>query len=158
MNDVDEEFTASKYGGTADVVIAMSKEIQRLRALLALQTQTAQPEPVWCSCGDGIVPDTGALCGTCASLATPLSVPVPAQPQGWKSIDTAPKDGTREMFVVKAFGVSNGFTGGKPYTSDPWCVWRESDGSFARWPHHFAPTHWQPLAAAPAATDTEKQP
>jgi hypothetical protein len=45
MEDVDDEFTASKYGGTADVVIAMSKEIQRLRTLLAqLQVgETAAP-------------------------------------------------------------------------------------------------------------------
>jgi hypothetical protein len=69
----------------------------------------------------------------------------------WQDIATAPKDGTREMFVVKAFNVCNGFTGGKPYTSDPWCVWRESDGSFSRWPHHFPPTHWHPLSAAPEA-------
>jgi hypothetical protein len=70
----------------------------------------------------------------------------------WQDIATAPKDGTREMFVVKAFNVCNGFTGGKPYTSDPWCVWRESDGSFSRWPHHFPPTHWHPLSAAPEDT------
>jgi hypothetical protein len=80
--------------------------------------------------------------------------PAPAAPaptSQWQDIATAPKDGTREMFVVKAFNVSNGFTGGKPYTSDPWCVWRESDGSFSRWPHHFQPTHWHPLSAAPEA-------
>jgi hypothetical protein len=80
--------------------------------------------------------------------------PAPAAPaptSQWQDIATAPKDGTREMFVVKAFNVCNGFTGGKPYTSDPWCVWRESDGSFSRWPHHFPPTHWHPLSTAPEA-------
>jgi hypothetical protein len=31
-------------------------------------TVTAPPQRVYCSCGDGIVPDDGALCGTCVSL------------------------------------------------------------------------------------------
>jgi hypothetical protein len=29
---------------------------------------SASPQRVYCSCGDGIVPDDGALCGTCVSL------------------------------------------------------------------------------------------
>lgn len=29
---------------------------------------TAPPQRVYCSCGDGIVADDGALCGTCVSL------------------------------------------------------------------------------------------
>jgi hypothetical protein len=37
--DVAEEFSASKYGGTADVVIAMSKELARLRAANAALTE-----------------------------------------------------------------------------------------------------------------------
>lgn len=36
-----EEYSISKYGGTADVVIAMSKEIQRLRAALAARAASA---------------------------------------------------------------------------------------------------------------------
>jgi hypothetical protein len=31
-------------------------------------TFAAPPQRVYCSCGDGIVPDDGALCGTCVSL------------------------------------------------------------------------------------------
>jgi hypothetical protein len=31
-------------------------------------TVNAPPQRVYCSCGDGIVPDDGALCGTCVSL------------------------------------------------------------------------------------------
>ena len=73
--------------------------------------------------------------------------------QKWLPIETAPtKDEGRGMFVVRAFNVANGFTGGLPYTSDPWCVWRCLDGGFARWPHNFAPTHWMPLPAAPECT------
>lgn len=66
----------------------------------------------------------------------------------WKTIETAPKD-RRTMFVVKAFDVANGFTGGNKYTTDPWCVWRNDDGSFARWPHNFPPTHWLELPEQP---------
>ena len=69
----------------------------------------------------------------------------------WQPIETAPNHG-EEMFVVKAFKVSNGFTGGAEYTSDPWCVWREASGGFARWPHHFKPTHWTPLPPPPDGT------
>ena len=68
----------------------------------------------------------------------------------WQPIETAPTEG-REMFVVRAFRVSNGFTGGREYTTDPWCVWRQGDGTFARWPHHFEPTHWIPLPAPPVS-------
>lgn len=66
----------------------------------------------------------------------------------WQPIETAPEEGAT-IFVVRAFGVSNGFTGGKEYTSDPYCVWRTEDGGFERWPHHFAPTHWMPLPEPP---------
>lgn len=34
------------------------------------------PEPVWCECGDGIMPNTGAQCGTCACIA---ALPTPTQ-------------------------------------------------------------------------------
>lgn len=78
------------------------------------------------------------------ALALPLD-------DGWRPIVDAPTTG-REMFIVRAFNVCNGFTGGKPYTSDAWAVWRASDGSFARWPHHFAPTHFHALPSPPKDT------
>ena len=100
-----------------------------------------------------------------ASVANSFSVPLyaeaGAQPahevqdvaaQEWLPIETAPNECEgRGMFVVRAFDVQNGFTGGFPYTSDPWCVWRCLDGGFARWPHNFPPTHWMPLPSAPKA-------
>lgn len=58
----------------------------------------------------------------------------------WQPIQTAPVG--REMIVAKAFDVSAGFSDGRLYTSDPWCVWQYSLGEFARWPHLFPPTHW----------------
>lgn len=64
----------------------------------------------------------------------------------WQPIETAPNGENKTMFVVKAFNVK---TNGLEYTSDPWCVWRNKDGSFARWPHNFEPTHWMPLPDAP---------
>ena len=60
----------------------------------------------------------------------------------WRTIDTAP-DAEHGMFVVQAFEVRT--FGGQTYTSDPVCVWRNLDGSFARWKQDFEPTHWLPL-------------
>ena len=66
-------------------------------------------------------------------------------PCGWLPIETAPgTDVPRTMFVTIAIGVQVTATG-IPYTSDPYCVWRDPGGSFARWPHPFQPTHWYPL-------------
>lgn len=63
----------------------------------------------------------------------------------WLPIETAPKDRKPfEMFAVIAKDVvvtSNGV----PYTTDPYYVWRNNDGTFARWPHPFPPTHWHPM-------------
>jgi hypothetical protein len=64
----------------------------------------------------------------------------------WQPIETAPQ-GTKPstMFAVIAKDVvvcSNGV----PYTTDPYYVWRDSDGEgFVRWPHPFPPTHWHPM-------------
>jgi hypothetical protein len=70
----------------------------------------------------------------------------------WQPIETAPKFPDRTMFVVRAFSVQpSAFSDSRVYTSDPWCVWRERDGGFARWPHVFQPTHWMPLPAPPDA-------
>lgn len=63
----------------------------------------------------------------------------------WLPIETAPGTGVPQtMFVTIAIGVQVTATA-IPYTSDPYCVWRDPDGSFARWPHPFQPTHWYPL-------------
>lgn len=67
----------------------------------------------------------------------------------WKPIETAPQE-DKTIFVVKGFNVCNGFTGSKPYTSDPYCVWPDGNGGFARWPHKFQPTHWCELPEDPA--------
>lgn len=87
-----------------------------------------------------------------------LTPPSNTEASGWMPIETAPKEG-KTMYVVKAFNVEHGFPNGRPYTSDPYCVWPEGD-DWARWPHGFAPTHWMPLPAAPNAlsqTSKEKQ-
>lgn len=60
---------------------------------------------------------------------------------GYLPIDTmSVKDKT--MFVAIAIDVE-GFVS-RPYTTDPYCVWKEGD-KFVRWPHKFPPTHWLPL-------------
>jgi hypothetical protein len=65
----------------------------------------------------------------------------------WQPIETAPTD-RRTMFVARAFGVKVSSVSMYPYTTDPYCVWRDGDG-FARWPHPFPPTHWMPLPEPP---------
>ena len=66
---------------------------------------------------------------------------------GWLPIETAPHyEKPCVMFVVVAIDQKIGKrTRRNFYTTDPYCVWRENDGSFARWPHSFSPTHWFPL-------------
>lgn len=49
----------------------------------------------------------------------------------------------KKMFVAIAIDVQ--FRDGSfPYTTDPYCVWKEGD-KYVRWPHSFPPTHWLPL-------------
>ena len=63
----------------------------------------------------------------------------------WRPIETAPKGRDPwSMFVVIAMNIIP-YQSSVPYTSDPYCVWRQADGTFARWPHYFEPTHWCPL-------------
>ncbi len=69
----------------------------------------------------------------------------------WQPIETAPEGVkvSEQMFVVIAFNVRSSESNPFLYTSDPYCVWKQKDGSFARWPHRFNPTHWMPLPEAP---------
>jgi hypothetical protein len=67
----------------------------------------------------------------------------------WKPIEDAPHR-RYPMFLVIAKDVTVNLpqfvtSGGAKYTSDPYCVWRNDDGSFARWPHPFPPTHYSEL-------------
>lgn len=70
----------------------------------------------------------------------------------WQPIETAPKQEMfrKEMFVVRAFGVQTG-ANAHPYDTDAYCVWRDHNGRFVRWPHPFPPTHWTPLPPPPRA-------
>lgn len=72
----------------------------------------------------------------------------------WQPIDTLPVKqllATREMFIVRGFGVEG--VSIMPYTTDAYAVWLESDcgchSKFARWKHNFQPTHWMPLPPEP---------
>ena len=64
----------------------------------------------------------------------------------WQPIETALKD----KVMVAIIGVTSGnvFTGGRPYTTDPYCGWFQ-DGKWQRWPHNWNPTHWMPLPKPP---------
>lgn len=60
----------------------------------------------------------------------------------WLPIKTLPTSDNKEMFVVIGINISG--LGSSPYTTDPYCVWKEGD-KYVRWPHPFEPTHWCPL-------------
>jgi len=68
---------------------------------------------------------------------------------GWLPIESAPTHPDKKCFLVI------GVWPDKNYTTDPWCVFRDADNGFARWPHNRLPTHWQPLPTPPAALKPE---
>jgi hypothetical protein len=65
----------------------------------------------------------------------------------YQPIESAPIGET--IFVAIGVTQGNGFTGGKPYVTDPFCVWQEIPGVFTRWPHSWPPTHWCELPDNP---------
>lgn len=115
-------------------------------------------EPTPKQIGDGIralmdAPDLGGIVEPYlpevvdAYKAMLTSAPPAPSVGGWMPISEAPIG--REMFVAKAFRASPGFSDGRTYDSDPWCVWQEFPGMFARWPHPFPPTHFVRLSDLP---------
>lgn len=59
----------------------------------------------------------------------------------WQPMNELPYECSfnKKMFVVKGFDVN---INGRPYTTDPYCVWVQLNGTLARWPHDFEPTHF----------------
>lgn len=64
----------------------------------------------------------------------------PEQHNNWKPISELP---IRNKCVVLIAETTMG--SGMNYITDPWVGWRESEDSFARWPHPFPPTHFMEL-------------
>lgn len=64
--------------------------------------------------------------------------------QGWRPIETAPKDWTHVLVV------DDGTVGEARWTDDGW-YWG-SDHSSNPWSCLLNPTHWMPLPAAPSGT------
>ena len=118
---------------------------------------------VWCGCGDAIMPDSGAQCGTCAYVA---SLPVQGHPAAadagastaplpvWQPIETAPKDGTSVLAYGEAAGEIHGPSGvmqievacyqpGGDYRGFDWAI---AGDAYGNW---FKPSHWMPLPDAP---------
>ena len=99
----------------------------------------------------------------CADAATPAGAAHIASALNfwhsarWQDIAALPANIGRKMFVAIGVTSGNGFTGGRAYTTDPFCVWREPDGGFARWPHNWGPTHFCDLPDAPTTPSTEGQ-
>lgn len=106
---------------------------------------TSGAEPVWCGCGDGITPDTGAKCWICAAndateieelrAATqwiPVRERLPLEQDG-EVLVRMPDSRCEIAWATYWHGASNDFAG--------WCF-RDPD-------EDEAPTHWMPLPAAP---------
>ena len=94
--------------------------------------EDGRTEPVWCGCGDAIMPDTGAKCGVCASG---VALGGEKGEAGWLPIESAPKDGSDVI-------LSNGYWAFEA-TSQP-------DGTFIRTKdrRQTAPSNciwWQPF-------------
>lgn len=64
--------------------------------------------------------------------------------EGWRTdMENAPKFPGRRAFLVRAFFAD------RNYLTDPWAVFRDADGAFARWPHGRPPTMWCPIPPLP---------
>lgn len=68
-----------------------------------------------------------------------MSLDENSENSAWKTIDSAPWG---KMFIAIGKTDGNEYTGGRPYVTDPWIVWKDSHDGFARWSHEWAPTHW----------------
>lgn len=61
---------------------------------------------------------------------------------GWRSIESAPSGSQNPVLLIAQYPARNGW-------SDIYHGW-QYEGAWARWPHRFPPTYWQPLPAAPS--------
>lgn len=59
----------------------------------------------------------------------------------WKDISELERNHKCVVLIAKTDTVGTV----SPYITDPWCGWRQADGTFARWPHPFPPTHFYEL-------------
>lgn len=66
---------------------------------------------------------------------------------GWRTIDSAPRDGTEGLLI--------GLYPSTRIFSDIYHGWWDGLGYWARWPHPFPPTYWMPLPEPPAVEGVE---
>ncbi len=75
------------------------------------------PDYVWCGCGDGIMPNTGAKCGTCASIdaAPPQRQPLTDE-EAWRIFEEARNGSVKPVGVlrgIRAIERAHGIGGGE---------------------------------------------
>ncbi len=60
------------------------------------------PDYVWCGCGDGIMPNTGAKCGTCASIdaAPPQRQPL-TDAEAWETFEQARAGSSKPVGILR---------------------------------------------------------
>lgn len=80
-------------------------------------------------------------------------------PDGWKPIETVPKDGTQVIIKCSGGRVATAFYDDKPFVGEGWHVVVPFLGGFGSGTDTFIyfqedmPTHWMPLPPAPTNTE-----
>ena len=94
---------------------------------------------------------------------TPLYASPPKQrPDGWKPIETVPKDGTQVIIKCSGGRVATAFYDDKPFVGEGWHVVVPFLGGVGSGTDTFIyfqedmPTHWMPLPSAPTTSLTSE--
>ena len=77
----------------------------------------------------------------------PLSYRQGTERTNWQPIEIAPRSRKARdpMFAVIAKDAPLPSNPNILHTTDPYYVFPDNQGGFARWPHSFPPTHWHPM-------------
>lgn len=88
-----------------------------------------------------------------------ISPPKQAIQEGWKPIETVPKDGTQVIIKCSGGRVATAFYDDKPFVGEGWHVVVPFLGGFGSGTDTFIffpedmPTHWMPIPTAPTNTE-----
>ena len=78
-------------------------------------------------------------------------VPAPAEADGWRPIESAPKDGT--LILACGFGPKGYFVADVKYKDEQWMIFHPEEDDWTVASHRV--THWRPLPSPPSATELQ---
>lgn len=170
--EMRERFRLGHYADTSTALVEVIRWADRIEALLARET----PPPAGEAEGGplhgadritldevrGILAAPAApqaqgecLCHETSSRNCPVHQNASEQQaQGWRPIESAPKDGTRILLWVENWIVASwGWPVPGPADAGEWQI-----ANGATWPHEgpYAPTHWMPLPPPPQGCANER--